>query len=857
MQLKIHDYGLVVLIGPSGSGKTTFAERHFRPSEVLSSDHYRSVVGDDDRNATTTKDAFDVIEAIAARRLRSRRLAVIDATNVAPDDRKRYVQLARAEHAPLTAIAFDLAEHDCLAQNAARGAEARPPHAVRRQWRSMQRWTKKLSAEGFRRRYRLRSPENARNAEIVREPLDCDRRNLTGPFDIIGDVHACSEELEALLAKLGYRIERNDTADGPGWTVTPPAGRTAVFLGDLVDRGPDSPGALALVMDMAAAGHALAIPGNHDAKLARALAGRKVEVRHGLAQTIEQLDATPESFRQRVAAFIELLPSHYVLDGGRLVAAHAGMKEELQNRTSRQVREFGLYGETTGETDDEGLPVRLDWAADYRGRATVVYGHTPVARAEWVNETICIDTGCAFGGRLTALRWPERELVSVPAKETWSEPPKALANALRATAGRTRQQESDALLDLDDVAGPLRLHTRIAGTVSVRKENCAAALDTMARFAVDPRWLVYLPPTMAPCASATIDGLLEHPAEALGYFRARGVRRVMCEEKHMGSRAVIVLGRDAAAAEARFGVRSDNGGIVYTRTGRRFFDDASVEHQVLEQVRAGLEAAGTWTELNTEWAVIDAEIMPWSAKGGGLVRDHYEPAGAAARTGLAEATAALREARTRTNDSELSALLDRFEQRADMAARYEAAYRRYNWPTDGVEGLQVAPFHVLATEGAVHTNKPHHWHMEIAQRMCGAGGILTPTEHRQVDVDDDTEVAETTRWWTERTEAGSEGMVVKPEEVVTRSERGVVAPALKCRGREYLRIIYGPEYTAPDQLERLRRRNTGRKMTLALREFALGIEALEQFVARAPLRNVHRAVFAVLALEAEPTDPRL
>ena len=855
MQLKIHDYGLVVLIGPSGSGKTSFAKRHFRPSEVLSSDHYRSVVGDGERNAATTKDAFDVIETIAAKRLRSRRLAVIDATNVAPDDRKRYVRLARDEHAPLSAIALDLAERDCIAQNAARGDDARPQHVVRRQWRSMQRWMKKLSAEGFRRRYRIRSPEDARGAEIVREPLPCDRRNLTVPFDVIGDVHACREELEALLSKLGYRIEPNETADGPGYDVEPPPGRTTVFVGDVVDRGPDSAGALALVMDMVEAGHALAVPGNHDAKLARALAGRDVERKHGLARTLEQLDAAPESFRQRAAEFLAGLPSHYVLDGGTLVVAHAGMKEHLQNRTSRQVRDFGLYGETTGETDDDGLPVRLDWAADYRGRAAVVYGHTPVRRAEWVNETLCIDTGCAFGGRLTALRWPERELVSVPAKKAYTEPSKAFAIALQETADRTRQQESDALLDIDDIAGPLRLHTRIAGAIAVRPENCAAALDTMARFAVDPRWLIYLPPTMAPCAAATADGLLEHPAEAFGYFRARSIRRVMCQEKHMGSRAVIVLGRTATAAEARFGVGSAAGGIVYTRTGRRFFDDATIEEQVLDQVRTGLDAADAWTRLATEWAVIDAEIMPWSAKGGGLIRDHYEPAGAAARTGLREATAALRQAAAR--DPGLAALLDRFEQRTEMAARYENAYRRYNWPVDGLEGLKIAPFHVLATEGAVHADKPHRWHMEITQRMCAAGGVLTATGHREVDTENETEVAEATRWWTERTEAGSEGMVVKPEDFVARTERGVAAPALKCRGSEYLRIIYGPEYTAPDQLERLRRRDTGRKTTLALREFALGIEALEQFVARAPLRNVHLAVFGILALEAEPTDPRL
>ena len=855
MQLKINDYGLVVLIGPSGAGKTTFAARHFRPSEVLSSDHYRSVVGDDDRNAATTKDAFDVMEEIATRRLRARRLSVIDATNIAPDDRKRYVRLARREHAPLTAIALDLSQGHCLAQNAARNAAARPQMVVRRQWRSMQRWIKKLSAEGFRRRYRLRTPDDVAAAEIVREPLSCDRRTLGGPFDIIGDVHGCHEELQALLARLGYGVREQDNGNGPEYDTTRPAGRTAIFLGDIVDRGPDSARTLAMVMDMVDAGHALAIPGNHDAKLARALAGRDVERKHGLADTLARLDQTPEAFRERAREFLTNLPSHYVLDDGRLVAAHAGMTEALQNRTSHDVRDFGLYGETTGKTDADGLPERVDWAADYRGRAAVVYGHTPVAAAEWVNDTVCIDTGCAFGGRLTALRWPERELVSVPAKDTYAEPSAAFTRELRARTVRSRQQQNDALLDIEDVGGPLRLHTRIAGNVSVRAENCAVALDTMARFAVDPRWLIHLPPTMAPCAASTSDDLLEHPAEAFGYFRARGVERVMCEEKHMGSRAIIVLGETPAAAERRFGISSDAGGIIYTRTGRRFFDDRKTESLVLDQVRAGLEAAGAWKTLETSWAVIDAEIMPWSAKGSGLIREHYAPAGAAARAGLAEATARLREAAT--TNADVAPLVERYDRRLAAANLYEEAYRRYNWPVDGIEGLKVAPFHLLATDGRVHADKPHRWHMDMSDRMCAAGGILQATGHREVAVDDEAAVAAATEWWNERTAAGGEGMVVKPEQFVTRGARGVIAPALKCRGREYLRIIYGPEYTEPEQMEQLRKRSSGRKMTLALREFALGLEALEQFVAGAPLRKVHRTVFAILALEAEPTDPRL
>ena len=852
MQLRIPDFGLVVLIGAAGSGKTTFAARHFRPSETLSSDHYRAVVGDDDRGPETTKAAFEVIEAIAAKRLQARRLSVIDATNVQPDDRKRYVRLARGAHAPVSAIVLDLPEAECQRQNAGRGDAARPAHVVRRQVRAMRRQRKMLSREGYRRRLRLQSAEDAASAKLVRVPLDCDRRDAAGPFDIIGDVHGCAAELEALLANLGYDVTRTEADGAPRYGVRPPEGRTLVFLGDLNDRGPDSAAALALAMDAVAAGHALAIPGNHDAKLARALAGRKVETRHGLAETLEQLDRAGDAFKARVAEFIQALPSHCVLDGGRLIAAHAGMKEQLHNRTSNEVREFGLYGETTGETDDEGLPVRLDWAREYRGKAAVVYGHTPVREPEWVNNTLCIDTGCVFGGRLTALRWPERELVSVDAEREYQTPPKALAAPPEALRG---QQASDALLDIEDVRTPMRLQTRLAGTVTVRPEYGAAALDTMSRFAVDPRWLIYLPPTMAPCEAAGGGDLLEHPREAFGYFRARKVRRVMCQEKHMGSRAVIVVCRNGKAARERFGIESEHAGIIYTRTGQRFFNDANVEREVLDQVRAGFHRAGLWRELETDWACLDAEIMPWSAKGGGLIRDQYAPVGVAGRMGLAAATAALQEGADA--NAELGEVLARYKERAEMAARYDAAYRRYNWPTDGVNGLKVAPFHLLATEGAVHDDKTHQWHMQTLARLSDRGSVLTGTEHVTLHVDNDKAVEAATIWWTEHTERGAEGMVVKPETFVTHTERGIAAPAIKCRGREYLRIIYGPEYTTPSQMDRLRKRSTRAKMALALREFALGVQALQQFVARAPLRNVHQAVFAVLALESEPTDPRL
>ncbi|MCI0744527.1 MAG: polynucleotide kinase-phosphatase, partial [Verrucomicrobia subdivision 3 bacterium] len=592
---------------------------------------------------------------------------------------------------------------------------------------------------------------------------------------------------------------------------------------------------------------------NHDVKLMRKLRGRDVQITHGLAESLAQLADQPENFRKRVAEFIDDLVSHYVLDEGKLVAAHAGMKETMQGRGSGEVREFALYGETTGENDEFGLPVRYNWAAEYRGSAAVVYGHTPVPEPEWLNRTINIDTGCVFGGKLTALRYPEKELVSVPAKHTYAEPRKPFLSPDDQAPSLSAQQQHDDLLDIADVTGKRIISTRLHGNVTIREQNAAAALEVMSRFAANPKWLIYLPPTMSPTETSKTPGLLEHPAEAFAYFRHAGVPRVVCQEKHMGSRAVVIVCRDENAVRKTFGVTGEGLGICYTRTGRRFFDNPDLETQLLERVRVAATDAGFWHEFNTDWLCIDCELMPWSAKAQELLKQQYAAVGAAARATLADEVGALRQAMDRALD--VNALLVHTTARQQMANDYVAAYRRYCWSVDSVSDLKLAPFHLLATEGHVHVDKPHDWHMHTLARL--AGGIIVATPFHIIDVTNPESEAKGVAWWETLTASGGEGMVVKPLEFVAKNRRGLVQPAVKCRGREYLRIIYGPEYTETANLERLRARGLSTKRSLALREFALGIESLERFVRNEPLRRVHEAVFGVLALESEPVDPRL
>ncbi|XVQ16252.1 polynucleotide kinase-phosphatase [Spirillospora sp. CA-255316] len=855
--IRVPEMGLVVLVGISGSGKSHFARKHFTPSQVVSSDRCRAMVSDDENDQSATGDAFDLLHYIVRKRLRRGLLTVVDATNVQPKAREALLRIAKDHDVLSVAIVLDVPERVAAERNAARPERSHlPPHVIPRQRRELRRSLRALAGREFRRFYVLEGTEAIDAATIAYEKAWNDKRELTGPFDVIGDVHGCRAELEDLLGDLGYEIERDALGRAAG--ANHPGGRTAVFVGDLVDRGPDTPGVLRLVMGMAAAGQALCVAGNHEAKLVRALRGRKVRVAHGLAESLEQLEAEPAGFRDDALRFMDGLISHYVLDGGRLVVAHAGLKEDYHGRASGRVRSFALYGDTTGETDEYGLPVRYPWARDYRGEAMVVYGHTPVPVPEWINNTICLDTGAVFGGRLTALRYPERELVSRPARQVWYEPVRPF-EAEPETPPAGSHRESD-VLKIEDVLDAEGVHTRLLGRVAVRHENAVAALEVMSRFAVDPRWLVYLPPTMAPAGTSALSGHLEHPAEALAAYRDAGVERVACEEKHMGSRAVVVVCRDADVAAARFGVNDGTTGAVYTRTGRSFFRDPARGVEVLDRVRAAITAAGLWDELETGWLALDCELLPWSAKAMDLIRTQYAATGAAARAALPMASEVLAAAAARGLD--VGGLRERVDRRAANAALFRDAYARYCWTVDGLDGIRLAPFQVLAGEGTAWAMRHgHDWHMAVAGRLAAAdgSGLLQATEWRAVDLGSERSVADATAWWEKLTAAGGEGMVVKPllgEQSAAPEERRI-QPGIKCRGREYLRIIYGPDYTESVNLQRLRRRSLGRKRSLAMREHALGQEALARLAGGEPLWRVHQAVFAVLALESEPVDPRL
>ncbi|MBZ9715956.1 polynucleotide kinase-phosphatase [Deinococcus multiflagellatus] len=831
-QIPLPELALVALVGASSSGKSTFAAQHFGPYEVLSSDHFRALVSGSEHTLDANAAAFDSLFYVAARRLERGLLTVIDATSVRPDDRRRLVDLARAHDVLPVAIVLDLPRGVLEARHEARGDRPFNAAVIGRQQTELRRTLRGMGKEGFRHVWVLRSPEEVAGAQVRRVPLYSNKKHLHGPFDFIGDVHGCLTELRELLLKLGYTLD--------GDHATPPPGRTAVFVGDLVDRGPDSAGVLRLVMNMVASGAALCVPGNHDEKLKRALDGKAVRALHGLDATLAQLDAAGPEFRAQVRTFIDGLISHLVLDDGKLVVAHAGLPEKYQGRSSGRVRSFALYGDVDGSTDDLGLPVRRDWAAEYRGAAQVVYGHTPVAQPRWVNRTIDIDTGCAFGGALSALRYPEQELVSVPAHAQYAVPARPLADT-----GPTDT------FDLAEFLQPGRVETRTFGGVLLRAGERAAAVETFSRYGVAPEWCVYLPPTMSPVETSARPDHLEHPDEAFAYFRGQGATQVICEEKHMGSRALLVLTRDEAVAGQRFG--TDGLGRIYTRTGRPFFKP-DWEADVLTRARQAAAQAGLWESLNTDWLLLDAEILPWSLKAEELIKGQYAAVGAAGNATLAAAVQALDRAGARGLD--LGDWPARTGQRADALTRYRDAYRAYVRRVAGPQDVQIRPFHLLASEGQMHADKDHLWHLTTLGALADAApGLFGRTAHRLVTLGTPDEAA-ATAWWEALTAAGGEGMVVKPLPFWAAESRSL-QPAVKVRGREYLRIIYGPEYTQPEHLGRLKARALGAKRGRALREFHLGLEGLTRFVERAAPGRVHECVLGVLALESDPIDVRL
>lgn len=846
-EINLPEISLVLLVGASSSGKSTFAKKYFLPTEVISSDYCRALVSDDENNLSATDAAFEVLHFLAAKRLKLGKLTVIDALNLRKEDRAKLIQLAKDNYALAAAIVLETPIRKLFDRHDIRTDRNFGKNVLERQYDDFKRSMKSIEREGFSYVHFINPEEEIK---IFRQRLWNNKKEERGAFDIIGDIHGCFDELTELLEKLNYKIERK--SDGH-FEIQNPENRRAIFLGDLTDRGNKSPDVLRLVMDMVKSQKAFCICGNHDEKLNKFLMGKNVNLNHGLDKTVQQLESTSKEFRNEVKEFLNGLIAHYVLDDGKLVVAHGGLPEEMHGRAAAAVRAFCLFGETTGEIDEFGLPVRYNWAKNYKGKAMVIYGHTPIPEIEWLNNTLNIDTGCVFGGKLTALRYPEKEIVSVEAKQVYCEPVRPIQPTKEELSA---QQEFDDLLDIDIINGKNLIETKFHSKVIIREENAVAALEVMSRFAMNPKWLIYLPPTMSPPETSKLPNFLEHPTEVFNYYVKNGVSQVICEEKHMGSRAIAIVCKEPDVAKKRFGLLHSSLGTVYTRTGRQFFEQKKTETDFLEMLNKALTESNFWERFNTDWVCLDGELMPWSAKAKALLIKQYAAVGSAATTGLKDAIQSLSIAQQR--GVAINGLIENYTARKEQIEKYIISYRNYCRETNGLDGLVYAPFHILATEGKTYFDKQHTWHLENIKSFCDHNkNNLMVTANILVDLHNQDSIQKAIDWWTTLTSKGGEGMVVKPLDYITSFKGRTVQPAMKVRGSEYLRIIYGPEYDTTKNIEVLKERNVKVKRDLAIKEFTLGLESLDRFVNKEPLRRIHECVFGVLALESESVDPRL
>ncbi|WP_342511789.1 polynucleotide kinase-phosphatase [Sporosarcina sp. FSL K6-1522] len=863
MNITIPYAGLVLLVGVSNSGKTTLLNKWMEEgtllsSEIISSDTYRAIVGDKafiswggrpkdeaaglmEEYQTISTEAFKMMDHIIEARCRLNKVTFIDATHLYSEDRKKYIALAKKHHVPAIAFVLDVSQEILLERDEQR-EEPRGKRRVKQQLQTFKREKRFIKKDGFKSVYFVDGQEeielNRRN-----HPLQIDVGN---GIDMIGDIHGCYDEMMTLLGQLGY--EENEE----GFYVHP-AGRVFLSLGDVMSRGPKSLPTMLFFQRHVEKGLAYMIDSNHGWKIARWLDGRDVQLLHG----DEKVEAELRSFeaqygaeqaqdiKQSLKKFLLQAPSHYVLTKNGVqvaVCTHAGIRDEFIGKQSAQVQDFCRYGDTAGFTE-QGKPVRKDWTIHHQGSTLIIWGHDPKPQPLIINNTVNIDQGAVFGGKLTAYRFPEKEFVSVDAMDDYSG---ATDNPLKIW----QEQRLDPP-NIGKFINGYSVLTELLGEVKVHSDIVKPAIDTISHYTVPIEQLLYIPPTMSPTPVASSDdAYLEHPKEAIDYFRSHGVETMIAEKKHMGSRAVLLLFKDVSSAKRAVG--SETLGVIYTRTGRRFFD-LSIEKDIVLKLNDELKNKGYFDKYKTDYVLLDAEIMPWNLKAQSLISGQYAHVAENAildRSKLQEKLVAIA-----GNNEDLTRWLEETEEKLENAKTFKEVFQKYCWDTEGVEAIQIAPFHVLAHSTQTFFDKPHTWHMEMNKEFAINSDLFVQTEYKLIS--DVTSEQEVIHWWESMTAEGHEGIVIKPESFIATYKGKLLQPAIKVRGRKYLHIIYGMDYLAPVNLNRLKKRSTSKKQKLALKEFALGVEGIQRFVDGESIERIHECVLATLALESDPVDPRL
>ena len=859
MQLQLPEGAIVLCIGPSNSGKSTLLDRLVKEqqllrSEIVGSDTCRQLVADLDYidfSTIPTEDqdslyeeyqristeAFHILQQAVISRAKLNKVTFIDATHLRNFERNQYFEIAKKHHVPILALVFDVPKNELLKRDEQRN-QPRGKKRIEQQIQTFQSELRNIKKEPYLKIYTWRGEA----ITIVRHPsphlLDID-----AGFDIIGDIHGCFDEMMSLITKLGYEKHRD--------VYIHPDGRRLLSVGDIMSRGPKSIETMLFWLRQIEAGLSYMTDSNHGWKIARCLKGQNVSLQHGdeyVAEEFEQyeqihgLEAT-EALKERFAHMLLSTPSHYFLTKNnvrKVVVTHAGISDHYIGKESKRIKDFCRYGAVEG-VDENGRSIRGDWFMEHKTSELIVWGHDPKLKPFKANRTINIDQGAVFGGQLTAFRYPEQSLVAV--------------DALRNYVGN----EGNPLIEAKSkrFASPkathfvngFTVHTEQGEAITIPKEKALAAMDTFSHYTLPLEQVLYIPPTMSPTPqTSALADYLEHPTEAFNYYKKNGVTKMIAEKKHMGSRAVIFIAKDESVTKQLLNVESL--GVITTRTGRAFFEP-KLQNEMLSVIHKELLAKNYFEKYETDYVLMDAEILPWNLKAHSLIDTQYANVSEQA---LMDRQYLLNKLQATTN-IDVTNWVDEYTDKLKNAARFDAVYKNYCWPTNDIKGIQIAPFHILAHSGESHFDKPHTWHMGMNAFLAENSSLFLATEYRRIETEQQEE--EVISWWKEMTDYGHEGIVIKPLNFIEERKGKLLQPAIKVRGREYLRIIYGMDYTDEAQLQQLKKRNPSRKMRNALLEFKLGVEGIERFIQLESSARVHECVLATLALESETVDPRL
>ncbi|MBV7509419.1 polynucleotide kinase-phosphatase [Bacillus sp. sid0103] len=862
-KIQLPHAGIVLLVGPSNSGKTTLInqliqEQQVLTSEVVSSDQFRVLVSDVEfidwnrrpkyeadalfnEYQQISKEAFEAMDYIIAKRCRLNKLTFIDATHLRDYEREKYLQMAKKYHVPAIAIVLNLAETELLRRDLERDFP-RGKNRIKQQYQHFKKTLRSIKKEGFRRCYIFGEEElQVLNVNRLGNPLLID---IGTGIDFIGDIHGCFEEFIEILSKLGY-IENEE-----GYFIHP-EGRKILSLGDVMSRGPRSIETMQFFQKHVTAGLAYMIDSNHGWKIARWLDGKNVKLAHGDENVKAEFDEyeikfgkeESERLKEQIRDLLLEAKPHYIIQKNGVnvaVAVHAGIKDHYIGKQSPRISDFCRYGDTDG-IDENGKPIRKDWSMAHKSSELILWGHDPRQQPLLVNNTLNIDQGVVFGGSLTAFCFPERKFVSVNAKEDYA----------NVTDNPLKEWESKRLAppNIAKFLEGYSVLTEQYGEITIYADSTKSALDDLSHYTLPLQQIVYLPPTMSPTPKpSSLEGYLEHPLEAFKYYQANGVDTMVVEKKHMGSRGILFLFKNKEAAKEYIG--RETIGSIYTRNGRAFFKK-NLEEQILQVLHNDL--SGYFEKYNTDFVLMDAEILPWNLKAKELIMNQYAHVGEMALIDRRKLKDHLEKAAE--NGKEVASWLEESDEKIHNAQVFNEVYQKYCWETEGLAGIQIAPFHTLAHSNETFFDMPHTWHMEKNKEFSDLSDLFMETEYRVVTDEDSMKAA--IAWWEEMTEEGHEGFVVKPESFVARNKGKLLQPAIKVRGRKYLHIIYGIDYLQSENLARLKQRNVGKKQRNALKEFSLGVEALKRFVGRESLERYHECVLGVLALESDPIDPRL